>query len=90
MPSEKTAAISLRIEPKSRDLIDQAALVSGRNRTDFMVDAARREAIAVLLDRRLFSLDAKSFAAFQKALDEPAKPSAALKRLMTTPAPWEK
>jgi hypothetical protein len=40
----KTRAVNLRVREEIRDLIDQAAKIQGRSRSDFMIDAARRAA----------------------------------------------
>lgn len=47
-----------------------------------------REAENTLLDQQLFLLDDAQWDAFTAALDAPAKPSAELRKLMSTPAPW--
>jgi uncharacterized protein (DUF1778 family) len=88
--SAKTSVLNLRIQPAARDLIDLAAQAAGKNRTDFVIEAARKEAEAVLLDRRLFSLSEEAFKAFTTALDKPPRKNAKLKRLLETPAPWER
>ncbi len=36
----RDAAINLRALPEQRDLIDQAATLLGKNRSDFMLEAA--------------------------------------------------
>jgi uncharacterized protein (DUF1778 family) len=36
----RDAAINLRALPQQRDLIDQAAMLFGKNRSDFMLEAA--------------------------------------------------
>ncbi len=36
--------LNLRIEPGDRGLIDRAALATGKTRTDFVLEAARRAA----------------------------------------------
>ncbi|MGD0360885.1 MAG: DUF1778 domain-containing protein [Bryobacteraceae bacterium] len=41
----------------------------GRSRSDFMLEAACREAEAVLLDRRYFALSADEFKRFKAILD---------------------
>src|SRR5690242_13431500 len=51
-------SINLRIETRTRQLIDDAAAVVGKTRTEFMVESARQQAVDVLLDQRLFVLDA--------------------------------
>jgi uncharacterized protein (DUF1778 family) len=77
------------MQSSARDLIDRAAAAMGKSRTDFMVEAARREAEAVLLDRCFFGLGKKPFAAFSAALDRPPAENPRLRRLLRTPAPWE-
>jgi uncharacterized protein (DUF1778 family) len=46
----RDAAINLRARPEQRDLIDQAAQLLGKNRSDFMLEAACDKAKSVLLD----------------------------------------
>jgi uncharacterized protein (DUF1778 family) len=82
--------INVRVSKVWRDLIDNAASVLGKTRTDFIVESARRHAIDVLLDQRFFSLEGDQYDAFLSVLDNPPPPSERLKRLMTSKAPWEK
>jgi uncharacterized protein (DUF1778 family) len=83
-------SINLRADATSRDLIDRAAEALGKNRSEFMLDAARREATAVLLDQRLFLLDDRAFKRFTAALDAAPSDNARLQRLLRTRAPWER
>lgn len=48
--------INLRASKKQKRLIDRAAELLGRTRSDFMLDTACREAKTVLLDGRYFGL----------------------------------
>ncbi len=82
-------SINIRATQKQRDLIDEAADVLGKSRTDFMLETACREAESVLLDRVLFRVDDETYARFNAMLDNPPPPSAELRRLMRTAAPWE-
>jgi uncharacterized protein (DUF1778 family) len=81
--------INIRAKRKQRDLIDQAAELLGKSRSDFMLDIACREAEDVLLDQRLFTLDPEAFAAFQAQLDASPSDNPNLRKLMATKAPWE-
>ena len=54
----RDAAINLRALPEQRDLIDQAASLLGKSRSDFMLEAACDRAQSVVLDQVFFSLDA--------------------------------
>lgn len=81
--------INIRAKRSQRDLIDQAAELLGKTRSDFMLETACREAEDVLLDRRVFVLDAEAFEKFQALLDAPPSENPKLRKLMETKAPWE-
>lgn len=81
--------VNLRIERQTRQLIDDAAASLGKTRTEFMIDVARREAIDVLLDRRLFVLAPDDFDAFMRVIDNPRPAGPKLKALMRRVPVWE-
>ena len=83
-------SINLRIEAQTRRLIDDAAAILGKTRTEFMIDSARREAIDVLLDQRLFVLGAQRYDAFMHALDHPPAPGPKLRALLRRVPSWQK
>jgi uncharacterized protein (DUF1778 family) len=83
-------SLNLRIKPELRGLIDRAAQLAGKNRTDFVLEAARRAAEDALLDRTVFSVSPKAYAEFLKRLDAPPQPNERLRRTMKAPAPWER
>jgi len=83
------ATINVRVPTALRDLIDNAAAAVGKTRSDFILESARQRATDVLLDQRLFSLDADQHAAFMSALEAPAAPNQKLKDLMSRKSPWE-
>jgi uncharacterized protein (DUF1778 family) len=83
-------SLNLRIKPELRGLIDRAAQLAGKNRTDFVLDAARRAAEDALLDRTVFSVSPKAYAEFMKRLDAPPQPSDRLRRTMHAVAPWDR
>ncbi|MBQ6656546.1 MAG: DUF1778 domain-containing protein [Ottowia sp.] len=86
----RDAAINLRALPEQRALIDSAASVLGKNRSDFMLEAACERAKAVLLEQTFFSLDAARFEQFIAMLDAPDEPNPGLERLRAVKAPWDK
>lgn len=86
----RNAAINLRALPEQRDLIDRAAQLLGKNRSDFMLEAACDKAQAVLLDQVYFNLDADKFQQFMDLLDAPPATNPGLERLMALKAPWAK
>jgi uncharacterized protein (DUF1778 family) len=84
----RDAAINLRALPEQRDLIDHAACLLGKNRSDFVLEAACDRAQAVLLDQVFFNLDAEKFRQFAALLDAPPSPNPGLERLLGVKAPW--
>ena len=81
--------LNIRIRAEERGLIDRAAKARGTNRTDFILDAARRAAEDTLLDQALISVSLKAYREFLARLDAPAKPSERLRRTMRAPVPWK-
>jgi uncharacterized protein (DUF1778 family) len=85
----RDAPINLRALPQQRDLIDQAAKLLGKNRSDFMLEAACDKAQSVLLDQVFFNLDEAKLQEFQALLDTPPEPNPGLERLLAVKAPWD-
>ena len=85
----KRNTLNIRIKPEVRGLIDRAAALAGKNRTDFVLDAARQAAEDALLNRTVFTVSPKAYAEFLKRLDAPPKPNERLRRTMRTAAPWD-
>jgi uncharacterized protein (DUF1778 family) len=88
--ADTKGSINLRIETHTRQLIDDAAAILGKTRTEFMIESARRQAIDVLLDQRLFVLDSERYDAFMHALDNPPAPGPRLKSLLRRVPAWRK
>jgi uncharacterized protein (DUF1778 family) len=85
----RNITINIRVHQAQRDLIDLAAESLGKNRSDFMLETACREAQAVLLDRRLFVLDDEKFQQFMAILDAPPSANENLRQLLAEKAPWD-
>ncbi|MGE3916737.1 MAG: DUF1778 domain-containing protein [Hyphomicrobiaceae bacterium] len=81
--------LNLRIKPDERGLIDRAAAITGKTRTDFVLEAARQAAVDALAERTLFMVDPDTYARFAAALDAPPRANAKLRRTMQTAAPWD-
>jgi uncharacterized protein (DUF1778 family) len=86
--TDAKGSINLRIEVQTRQLIDDAAAVLGKTRTEFMIDSARAQAIDVLLDQRLFVLEPERYEAFMHALDNPPAPGPKLRALLRRKPSW--
>jgi uncharacterized protein (DUF1778 family) len=85
----RDAAIHIRALPEQRDLIDQAAHVLGKSRSDFMLETACERAQSVLLDQVLFGLKDDGFNKFKDLLDAPPTSNPALDRLMAREKRWD-
>jgi uncharacterized protein (DUF1778 family) len=79
----------MRLPESDLAVIDRAADLSGRSRTDFMRDAAVRAAEALLLETSVVRLDPAEFEAFKAALAAPAEADADMVELLRRPAPWD-
>ena len=88
--ADTKGSINLRIETQTRRLIDDAAAILGKTRTEFMIESARREAIDVLLDQRLFVLDPDRYDTFMQALDNPPAAGPKLRSLLRRTPAWER
>ena len=89
--------INLRVPAMARELIDRAAAIEGKTRTEFMLDSACRHARDVLLDQRVSSARRRQVrrirpaarraaAAYRRAAPAAAQ-QGALGRIATRPAP---
>jgi uncharacterized protein (DUF1778 family) len=86
----KRETLNLRIKAEERNLIDRAARLRGKNRTHFVLEAARAAAEDALLDQAVFTASPKAYAAFLARLDMPPRPNSTLRKTMRTSPPWER
>ncbi len=85
----RDVTINIRAKQTQRDLIDHAAEVQGKSRSEFMLESACQKAQDVLLDRSFFGLNQLNFEQFVALLDAPPKPNEKLQALLNTKAPWD-
>jgi uncharacterized protein (DUF1778 family) len=85
----KEHPISMRLPAADIAMIDRAAGLRGRSRTDFVRDAAVRAAEDVLMESRLIRMNSEGFADFMAVLSGPATPVPEMVELVKRPAPWE-
>jgi uncharacterized protein (DUF1778 family) len=92
VPKTKTTrrdTLNLRIRPEERGLIDRAATLTGKTRTDFVLEAAGQAAEEALLSRTVFSVSREAYPQFLARLDEAPQPNERLRRTMQAVPPWE-
>ena len=85
----KEYPISMRLPEADVAMIDRAATLRGRSRTDFVRDAAVRAAEEVVMEQSLIRMSPEGFAGFIEVLAAPAAPVPEMVELARRPAPWE-
>lgn len=85
----KEYPISMRLPEADVAMIDRAASLRGRSRTDFVREAAVRAAEEVVMEQGLIRMSPEGFADFMSVLSLPAAPVPEMVELARRPAPWE-
>jgi uncharacterized protein (DUF1778 family) len=85
----KEQRLSMRLSQADIAIIDRAAFLRGRFRTDFVRDAPVRAAEDVLMETAPLRMSAVGFKAFIATLSGPATPVSEMVDLIRRAAPWE-
>ncbi|MCY3980761.1 MAG: DUF1778 domain-containing protein [Alphaproteobacteria bacterium] len=85
----KEHPISMRLPEADVAIIDRAARLRGRSRTDFVRAAAVRAAEDVLMETDLIRMSAEGFADFMAVVSAPASLVPEMTEVVKRPAPWE-
>ena len=89
-PKRKDHPLSMRLPDGDIAIIDRAADLRGRSRTDFVREAAVRAAEEVLMESTLVRMSPEGFEAFTRAISAPAAPVPEMVASLRRKAPWEK
>ena len=81
--------LSMRLPEADIAVIDRAAALRGRSRTDFVREAAVREAEAAIIESTLVRMTEEGFSEFWAAVTGPGQPVPELVQLFSRAAPWE-
>lgn len=81
--------ISMRLPENDVAIIDRAANLRGRSRTDFVREAALRAAEAVLMEHAVVRMSPEAFEAYATAVAGPGKAVPELVDLLRRRPPWE-
>lgn len=85
----KDHPLSMRLPEADIAVIDRAAGLRGRSRTDFLREAAVRAAEEAIIETILIRMSAAGFEAFRKAVSLPARPVPEMVEILKRKAPWE-
>lgn len=83
------SSLNLRIKPEDKTLIDRAANAVGKNRTEFVLEAARRAAEETLADLRVINVSPEVYQEFIGQLDAAPSNNEALRKTLMSKSPWE-
>ena len=86
----RTEKLDLRLTRSAKRTLQSAATAARRSVSEFVLESALARAAETLPDRQRFGLDAGRWAAFQLALDAPARTNPRLKRLLEKPSVFER
>jgi uncharacterized protein (DUF1778 family) len=85
----KEYPLSMRLPETDIAIIDRAASLRGRSRTDFVREAAVRAAEDVLMETAPIRMSPAGFKAFMDTLSAPARQVSEMVELFRRVAPWE-
>ncbi|ECP1951362.1 DUF1778 domain-containing protein [Salmonella enterica] len=86
----KDVPVNFRAKQSQRDLIDRAAQLLSKTRTDFILDTMTEKATEVLLDQRLFIVDEEQYQTILDILETPLSENEGYQRLMARKPAWER
>ena len=80
--------LSMRLPRDDVDLIDRAAALRGRSRTDFIREAAVRAAEVAVLETSPLRMSPEGFEAFLAAISSPGVAAPEMVEILRRPSPW--
>jgi uncharacterized protein (DUF1778 family) len=86
---KKVHPLSMRLLESDVAIIDRAARMRGRSRTDFVRDAAVRAAEEVVMENTMIRLSSEGFRAFMDIISAPPTPISEMVKVFSRKAPWE-
>ena len=89
MTVETAPVLSVRVSARERELLEAAAAAARTSLSDFVRKRAIEAAEIELLDRRIITIPAERWEAFEVWLKSPPKEVPALRRLMASKPVWE-
>lgn len=89
LAESRSERIDLRMTPAAKRTLLQAAAVTNKTLTEFLLDTGLNAAFDALADRRVFQLDEKRWDAFMTALSKPPKDNPRLRKLLARKPKWK-
>lgn len=86
----RSERVDLRMTPSAKRTLQQAATISNKSLTEFLLDHGLKAAADALADRQAFQLDKKRWDSFMAALSTPPKDNPRLRKLLARQPAWER
>ncbi len=86
----RSERVDLRMTPAAKRTLQQAAAITNKTLTEFLLDTGLNAALDTLVDRKVFQLDEKQWKDFMAALSKPPKDNPRLRKLLARKPAWEK
>jgi len=86
----RSEKLDLRLTPEAKRALQSAAAASQRSVSEFVLESALQRAAETLPDRQRFGLSGDAWAAFQEALDAPARVKPGLAKLLSKKGPFDR
>ena len=85
----KDEVIQIRASADTKVILNRAASLRGQKLSEFMLEAARRQAEEAILDQRVFLLRPEAHDKFLALLDAPPRPNEKVRKRLTRKPAWE-
>ena len=85
----KDERLDLRVSLTQKRLLQQAAAISGRSVSEFVLDSALEDAGNALLDQRIFMFDPQAFDQLLARAEDVDKNKEAIDKILAITPPWQ-
>lgn len=85
----RRSVIRLSLSLRDLELLDRASACHNKTRSEFILDASREAAEAVMSDRHAFRSDAARSRSLMDIFDAEPRQTERLRRLIVSRAPWD-
>lgn len=85
----KDERLDLRVSLTQKRLLQQAAAISGRSVSEFVLDSALEDAGNALLDQKIFMFDPEAFDQLLARAEDVEKNKEAIDKILAITPPWQ-
>jgi len=86
---ERDQVFNIRVPSTLKVLIDRAASLVNKSRSEFVLEAAYQKAESIITEHTFFALDEERYQQFVDILNSPPKANKVLSEFLRKKSPWE-